>query len=182
MNWLGTQTALFDIALNTIEFALNWLLQSSLLIVVGLVIGKLFSQWGSAIQSAVYRTTMVAVLICPIATLCLSQTGVTGWSVELPGNWGQQQATNEAVETGRPTHAIVAENTAPTPISSTTEISDNTIKNSTVKLAADHLTPSTPSVQQAIETSAIVPELTAERAIESIAIRLCLKTKYQHRS
>jgi beta-lactamase regulating signal transducer with metallopeptidase domain len=90
MNWLSTQIALVDGATGTLEFAVNWLLQSSLLIAVGLVIARLLRQRGSAVQSVVYRTTMAAVLICPLATWGLSQAGVSGWSVQLPPGWSHE--------------------------------------------------------------------------------------------
>ena len=63
MNWLGTQMALVDVAMIMVEFALNWLLQSSLLLAIGLMIGRLLRKQGSAVQSAIYRTTMVAVAV-----------------------------------------------------------------------------------------------------------------------
>ncbi len=68
-------------------FAVNWLLQSTLLILVGLVVGALLRSRGSAVQSLVYRTTLVAVLICPLATVALASAGFSGWSVSMPESW-----------------------------------------------------------------------------------------------
>jgi hypothetical protein len=75
---------MFNVAIHTVEFAINWLLQSSLLLAIGLGLGGLLRPQGSAVQSAVYRTTMVAVLVCPLATWGLARMGVSGWSVRLP--------------------------------------------------------------------------------------------------
>ena len=62
-------------------FAVHWLLQSTLLLGVGLFLGRLLESRGSAVQSAVYRTTLVAALLCPLATSGLSQVGLSGWSL-----------------------------------------------------------------------------------------------------
>ncbi len=91
MTWLETQIALLDAATGTVEFAVNWLLQSTLLIAAGLTIGRLTRRRGSAVQSVVYRTTLAAVLVCPIATFSLSLAGVPGWSVVLPDGWTCQR-------------------------------------------------------------------------------------------
>ncbi len=97
MNWLSTQMVLVNAASGVVEFALNWLLQSTLLIAVGLLIGGLLRRHGSAVQSVVYRTTLAAVLICPLATWGLSQAGVSGWSVKTPAGWGYEPVDVVAV-------------------------------------------------------------------------------------
>ena len=66
------------------EFALNWLVQSTLLIAAGLLLARMLQAKGSATQSLIYRTTLVAVLVCPLATWTLSQLGASGWSIRLP--------------------------------------------------------------------------------------------------
>ena len=71
------------------EFALNWLVQSTLLIAAGLVLARVFRAKGSATQSLIYRTTLAAVLVCPLATWTLNQFGVSGWSIQLPENTSQ---------------------------------------------------------------------------------------------
>ncbi len=91
MNWLDTQMALLDVATGAVEFAVNWFLQSILLITIGLAMGKLLGRRGSAAQSAVYRTTLAAVLICPIASWMLFQAGVSGWSLAMPRPWTYEQ-------------------------------------------------------------------------------------------
>lgn len=65
------------------EFAANWLLQSTLLLAGGLLIGAALRHYGSAVQSAVYRTTLLAVLVAPAATALVAGAGFTGWSIRL---------------------------------------------------------------------------------------------------
>jgi beta-lactamase regulating signal transducer with metallopeptidase domain/protocatechuate 3,4-dioxygenase beta subunit len=84
MSWLELATALFDTARAMTGLAANWLIQSSLLISGGLILGCLLRNRGSAIQSAIYRTTLVAVLACPMATWGLSLAGISGWSLQMP--------------------------------------------------------------------------------------------------
>ena len=98
MTWISAQMALIDTAIGAMEFALNWLLQSSLLIGVGLATGRLLRHRGSAVQSVVYRTTLAGIFLCPLATWGLSQAGVSGWSFELPREWSQQQIMEEVVD------------------------------------------------------------------------------------
>ena len=84
MNWLETQMATMIAAAGAAGFALNWLIQSTLLIAAGLVLAACLRGKGSAVQSLVYRTTLAAVLICPLATWGLGQIGVSGWSIAIP--------------------------------------------------------------------------------------------------
>src|SRR5262245_57578271 len=87
MNWLNAEMTLLDAAAAVFGFAANWLLQSTLLIAAGLAAGRLLRRRGSAVQSAVYRTTLAAVVVCPLATLLLALGGVSGWSIEMPAAW-----------------------------------------------------------------------------------------------
>lgn len=73
MSWLTTQTMLLDSASAAAGFACNWLLQSTLLIAAGLLLGRIARRRGAAVQSVVYRTTLVAVLVCPLATSLLAR-------------------------------------------------------------------------------------------------------------
>src|SRR5262245_44326238 len=87
MQWPHVETTLVNLAQGTVEFAFNWLLQSTLLISTGLVVGKLLSTQGSALQSFVYRMTLAAAVLCPLLTLALSVAGVSGWSPGIPQAW-----------------------------------------------------------------------------------------------
>ena len=98
------QMMLLDIASAVASFAANWLVQSTLLIAAGLAIGRLLHARGSALQSAVYRTTLAAALACPLATSLLALGGVSGWSLEMPAAW-----TFEQVEPAADDNADVAE-------------------------------------------------------------------------
>ena len=89
MNMFAPETQMFllDGVNAGAGFAVNWLLQSTLLISIGLIVGALLRSRGSAVQSLVYRTTLIAVLVCPLATVTLGAAGFTGWSVTMPETW-----------------------------------------------------------------------------------------------
>ena len=55
-------------------FAAYWLIQSSLLIAAGLIAAKLMRK-SAAMQSAIYRTTLAAVMLCPRLPLLFSDDG-----------------------------------------------------------------------------------------------------------
>jgi beta-lactamase regulating signal transducer with metallopeptidase domain/uncharacterized GH25 family protein len=93
MNWLQTEMALLDAAVGAVGFACNWLLQSTLVIAAGLACAGLVRRRGSALQSAIYRTTLVAALVCPLATSLLALSGVSGWSIEMPAAWTYEQVS-----------------------------------------------------------------------------------------
>ena len=87
MNWQQAQIVMLDGSAVLVQFAVNWLLQSALLIAIGLVTARLVASRGSAAQSAVYRTTLAAVLVCPLASFLLSLSGASGWSLAMPRPW-----------------------------------------------------------------------------------------------
>ena len=80
MNAIQLQSRVLDHATHVAEFGLNWFVQSSLLIGLGLGVAWLLRGRGAAVQSAVYRTTLIAVLVCPLLTCVLSLIGVSGLS------------------------------------------------------------------------------------------------------
>src|SRR6476469_6923014 len=92
MSWVGMATIVLDIARAVMGLAVNWLIQSTLLIAGGLTVGYLLRRRGSAVQSAVYRTTLVAALVCPLATWTLSLLGVSGWSLTMPSAYSTEVA------------------------------------------------------------------------------------------
>jgi hypothetical protein len=57
------------------EVAANVLLQTTLILAAGLCAGRLSRSCGAAVQSLVYRTTLVAVLLCPLLALGLTVAG-----------------------------------------------------------------------------------------------------------
>ena len=75
------------------DFVLHWVIQSSLLILVGLVAARLLRKRGAAFQSAIYRTTLMAACVCPFTTWGLSQTEFSGWAFRFPDAWKTEQVT-----------------------------------------------------------------------------------------
>lgn len=70
-------------------FAVAWLVQSTVLLTLGLVAGGLLRRSGPAVQSCVYRTTLTAVLVCPLASAALGIAGLDGFSLRLPATTSQ---------------------------------------------------------------------------------------------
>src|SRR5262245_27992537 len=89
-------TLFFDVGRAATGLAVNWLLQSALLIACGMALARWLSQRGSAVQSHVYRTTLAAVLACPVATCLLALCGGSGWSVEMPAAWSRSDQLDAA--------------------------------------------------------------------------------------
>ncbi|MEX2139106.1 MAG: M56 family metallopeptidase [Pirellulales bacterium] len=58
------------------EFAANVLLQTTLILAAGLLAGQLCKSGGAALQSLVYRTTLLAVLLCPLLAYGLATAGI----------------------------------------------------------------------------------------------------------
>ena len=113
MNAFGpeTQEILMEAVSTIVGFSANWILQSTLLISAGLIIGRLLRSYGSAAQSLVYRTTLAAVLVCPLATWSMSAAGFSGYSVELPSEWVyqiQQQQPQQPEIAELPTNSVTA--------------------------------------------------------------------------
>lgn len=82
---LSGDSAIIQFAAWLAQNALNLMLQSTALILVGLIAARLLGRQGSAVQSAIYRATLVAVLICPFVAVGMSLVGFSGWTIELPG-------------------------------------------------------------------------------------------------
>ncbi len=68
---------LLDLAAGESAAALELLLQSTLVIALGLTAAWLFRERGSALRSAIYRATLVAVVACPAATWFISALGLS---------------------------------------------------------------------------------------------------------
>jgi len=81
----------------TADFALTWLIQSTVLLALGLLAGRLLKRTGPAVQSAWYRTTLVAVLLCPCASMLLAAIGFTGLMVHLPGKIAADGAQSQSI-------------------------------------------------------------------------------------
>ena len=61
-----------------VSLGIDWLLQATILIVVGLLAAQVFRTKGGAVQSAIYRATFVALLACPVVSLFLTTVGLSG--------------------------------------------------------------------------------------------------------
>ena len=69
---------------NAAGLILTGLIQSTVLLAVGLLAGRLLRKRGPAVQSALYRTTLGAVILCPIASLSMAAMGFDGMLIQLP--------------------------------------------------------------------------------------------------
>ena len=91
MNWLTLELQILNFCSSAITFAANWLLQSTLLISVGMFAAWWFHRRGSAFQSVVYRTTLFAVLPGPLVSIAMAYCGLDGWSMKLPPAFAYNQ-------------------------------------------------------------------------------------------
>lgn len=91
MNAVFNGATLVEVTKQVAQFGLNWIIQSSLLLAAGLLVAWLVRQRGSAVQSAVYRTTLVAVLACPLIAWALAAGGVPGLMIDSERIWGRQE-------------------------------------------------------------------------------------------
>ncbi len=76
------------------QIAVNLLIQSSALIVLGLLATRVLKHHGSAAQSAILRATLVAVLVCPFVSIALNQFGWGGWTIQLPSATRTETTSN----------------------------------------------------------------------------------------
>ncbi len=74
----------FDLAGVVVAFALNFWVQSMVLIVAGLFAAWLLRRFGCSVQSAIHRATLIAVLACPLLSSAFSALGVSGWTLPTP--------------------------------------------------------------------------------------------------
>src|SRR5579863_3233724 len=92
-----------DLSRGVAQWGLNWLVQSILLTAVGLILAGAFRRWGAATQSAIYRTTLVAVLLAPVATVLVGRLGFGRVSIPLSAvgiatpdaNWSQSPGVDD---------------------------------------------------------------------------------------
>ncbi len=79
------------------EFGLTWLCQASALLAAGLVAGRWLRGSGPAVQSAAYRTTLAAVLLCPLASSLLAAAGCDALTFRLAAPRGVAAAEAPAI-------------------------------------------------------------------------------------
>src|SRR5687768_11789330 len=104
-----------DASAVVVESAANVLVQSTLLIAAGLLASALLRRRGAAVQSAVLRATLVAVIACPLASWLLGTAGFGGWGVRLPVLETEVAAAGRAEMS--PSAIPVAPSPAPPPLS-----------------------------------------------------------------
>lgn len=81
-------------------FTLTWSVQSSALLLLGLLAGRLMKRTGPAVESGVYRTTLAAVLVCPLASMLVSAAGHDELTLRLPApNFSEMPAGASGRET-----------------------------------------------------------------------------------
>ncbi len=80
-----------------LEFAATWWLQSTALVVIGLTMALGLRK--PAHQSYVFRVTLVAVLICPLATQLMSQMGLTMFTMDLQSQFLGLATPKESLNT-----------------------------------------------------------------------------------
>src|SRR6516162_454030 len=71
-----------------IDWVSTWVIQSTVLLAAGLLAGRWLRRCGPAVQSTLYRTTMAAVILCPIASMAMAAMGFSGLVIHLPGTIG----------------------------------------------------------------------------------------------
>ena len=79
------------------DFALTWVIQSTTLLALCLLAGRLLKRTGLAIQSACYRTTLLSLL----GTLLAGLVGVGGRNAEVLGDGPKDEKPQTAVESSR---------------------------------------------------------------------------------
>lgn len=126
MNDDALVTTLLNLSSAAVGFAANWLLQSTLLIAAGLLAGLALRQRGSAAQSVVYRTTLVAVLLCPLATCVLALGGWSGWSLEMPAAWDRNELSVAHVSLSEPMSSGGEADAIPPLVDSSSHFADST--------------------------------------------------------
>ena len=84
MPTMSLEIRLLEIAAGATNVMVHWLVQSAVVIAVGLLAGRMLRLRGAAVQSAVYRTTLVVAIACPLVTWLLSAAGISFGTLSLP--------------------------------------------------------------------------------------------------
>ena len=84
MPTMSLEIRLLEIAAGATNVMVHWLVQSAVVITVGLLAGRMLRSRGAAVQSAVYRTTLVVAIASPLVTWLLSAAGLSFGTLSLP--------------------------------------------------------------------------------------------------
>jgi beta-lactamase regulating signal transducer with metallopeptidase domain len=77
MSWHTLWIELVDLAARATEMGVQWLVQSTLIMGLGLAIARALRDRSAALLSTLYRTTLVAALVCPLVAGFLASAGMT---------------------------------------------------------------------------------------------------------
>ncbi len=92
-----------------LDLVATWLIQSTVLLAAGLLAGRLLRRRGPAIQSAWYRTTLAAVLFCPIASMAMAAMGFSGLVLHWPSTIASEPARGTIADPDRDRLRSIAE-------------------------------------------------------------------------
>ena len=113
-------------------------------------------------QSLVYRTTLIAVLVCPLATVTLGAAGFTGWSVTMPETWAmdvREPVVESSLVSETATEVVDPMPLAETPVELESLAADN-------RNFANSVEVSKPLQTFPMEESEGLPTETTEQAVE----------------
>ena len=83
-------------------YGLTLLLQSTALLIFGLAFGRLAKRYGPAVQSGIYRTTLVAIMVCPAASALLAAAGFDGLAIRLESPKAEVETPRTATQAAMP--------------------------------------------------------------------------------
>ena len=82
--WSNLSDAFLRFSYLMIPLSANILVQSTVLAVTGLLLATILGKKGAVIESMMLRVTLIAVLLCPLASLCLNRAGAKGLQILPP--------------------------------------------------------------------------------------------------
>ena len=82
--WMNSFEWILHFSNLAVTLGVNLLVQSTILIAIGLIVAWLLRSKGAPLRSAILRMTLTAVVLCPVASLGLSAMGVRGFALRLP--------------------------------------------------------------------------------------------------
>ena len=77
------------------EFLVTWWLQAAVLILVGGLAALVMRRRGPAVQSAIYRVTLIGVLVCPLLSQLFAGSGWSLLTIDLRSKWALQESVDD---------------------------------------------------------------------------------------
>ena len=171
-------TSLFELPLSIVSqfshlaatLAVNLLMQTTLVLVVGLVAAWMIRRRGAALQSCVLRMTLVATLFCPVASWLLYTTGISGFRIELalledlPKPPDESIVPTETTPPLNPIEPIPTEIVATSPMMSDTDRMPHSFDRPSTATVGDFSPNRTESIEDPVITEivAVTPEIPEE--------------------